>query len=55
MTALEYMKRQVEKHNRNLFIVSNRSGITEEELNNIKAKIGYYETAIKALEKEENS
>ena len=54
MTALEYMKRQAENSKRNLDMVSRKKGVTESELNNIKAKIGYYEEAAMALEKEEN-
>lgn len=52
MTALEYMKRQVEKGYRNLESASRRPGVTEQELENIRLKIGYYEAAVKALKKE---
>lgn len=54
MTALEYMKRQAESSKRNLEMVGRKKGVTENEINNIKAKIGYYEEAAKALEKEAN-
>ena len=49
MTALEFMERQVEKCNRNLAMVSGRSGATEKELENIRLKIKYYEEAVSAL------
>ena len=48
MTALEYMEKQVEKHRINY----NREilrGVPEEMLQNIRAKIGYYEAAVEAL------
>lgn len=53
MTALEYMKSQIENCKRNLDIASNRTGVTTQELNNIRTKIGYYEAAARALEREE--
>ena len=53
MTALEYMKRQAESGKRNLEMVGRKKGVTEQELNNIKAKISYYEEAARALEKVE--
>lgn len=51
MTALEYMTKQVNKHRINY----NREvlrGVPQEMLENIKAKIGYYEAAVEALGKE---
>ena len=49
MTALEYMKRQVSKHTAN-YEREARRGMPGEVLENIKAKIGYYIEAVKALE-----
>ena len=48
MTALEYMEKQLNKHRANYERESAR-GVPEEMLNNILAKIGYYEAAVKAL------
>lgn len=48
MTALEYMTKQLHKHRLNLERETKR-GVPEEMLRNIEAKIGYYESAIKAL------
>lgn len=48
MTALEYMEKQVQKHRINY----NREvlrGVPEEMLQNIRAKIEYYEAAVEAL------
>jgi hypothetical protein len=48
MTAIEYFEQQREKHQRNY----NRAvlkGAVEEELQNIKRKIGYYAEAVVAL------
>ncbi len=50
MTTIEYMKKQIEKHTRSLEKTASRSGVTEEELNNIRAKIAYYKEAVEALE-----
>ena len=50
MTALEYMEKQVKKCERNLCREFDR-GATLEVLNNIRAKIGYYEAAVEALKK----
>ena len=50
MTALEYMERQLQKHRRNFLIESDRR-VPEEQLENIRKKIGYYEAAVEALEK----
>lgn len=49
MTALEFMERQVEKCHRNLAMVSNKNGVTDKELENIRLKIKYYEEAVEAL------
>lgn len=51
MTALEYMKRQVQKHRQNFDRESSR-GVPEEMLRNIRKKISYYEAAVEALMKE---
>ena len=50
MTALEYMERQAQSHriNYNREILRN---VPEEMLQNIRAKIGYYEEAVEALKK----
>ena len=50
MSALEYMKKQVEKNNIKLSKVIAKTGVTEEEINNIRSKIGYYQEAVNALE-----
>lgn len=49
MTALEYMQRQLKKNQRNLEHEIAR-GASEEVLENIRRKIGYYEAAVEALE-----
>ena len=51
MTALEYMKRQMDKHTAN-YEREKRRGVPGEVLDNIKAKIGYYIEAVKALERQ---
>lgn len=51
MTALEYMEKQVQKHRMNYDRELAR-GVPEEQLNNIRAKIGYYEAAVDALKNE---
>ena len=48
MTAIEYMIKQLQKHRLNYDKESAR-GASEEMLQNIKNKIGYYEAAINAL------
>ena len=48
MTALEYMEKQLHKHQMNYKRESAR-GVFEEMLENIQKKIGYYEAAVKAL------
>lgn len=48
LTALEYMKRQVDKHKFNYQREVAR-GVPEEQLRNIEAKIRYYEEAVAAL------
>lgn len=48
MTALEYMERQVEKRRLNYYHEFVRE-VPEEQLHNIRAKIGYYEAAVEAL------
>ena len=51
MTTIEYMKKQIVKHTISLEKIQSRSGVTETEIANLKLKIGYYEDAVKALEK----
>ena len=48
MTALEYMEKQVQKHNAN-FNREMKRGASDEILANIAHKINYYETAVKLL------
>ena len=48
MTPLEYMKRQLFKHQTNLQRETAR-GVPEEMLKNIRAKIEYYSAAVQAL------
>ena len=50
MTALEYMKREMDKHTAN-YEREKRRGVPGEVLQNIKNKIGYFEEAVKALER----
>ena len=52
MTALEYMERQLTKHYTNLFRECER-GVPEEQTENIRKKIAYYEEAVEALKKVE--
>lgn len=51
MTALEYMQRQVVKHKLNHDREMARE-VPEEQLANIRKKIGFYEAAVEALRKE---
>ena len=48
MTALEYMEKQVKKHQLSFCREFDR-GAPDEVLENIKKKIGYYEAAVEAL------
>lgn len=48
MTALEYMEKQLLKHSRNLGREIAR-GAPKEVIDNIRLKIGYYESAVVAL------
>ena len=48
MTTLEYMEKQVQKHNMNFERESAR-GASEEVLRNIALKISYYEEAVEVL------
>lgn len=48
MTALEYMEKQVKKHQLN-FIKEFERKAPLDVLGNIRAKIGYYEDAVVAL------
>ena len=50
MTALQYMQKQLEKHKVNLHrAIAKKS--PDEEVDNIKNKISYYEAAVDALRK----
>ena len=51
MTALEYMQKQVQKHCHSLGREIAR-GAPKEVLDNLKLKIGYYESAVQALQAE---
>jgi hypothetical protein len=51
MTALEYMEKQAQRHRLNYDMESAR-GVPKEQLDNIKAKISYYEQAVEALRME---
>ena len=48
MTALEYMKKQLNKHRLNYATQLNR-GAPLEDIENIRLKIRYYEAAVEAL------
>ena len=50
MTALEYMEKQLMKHQVNYYREKNR-GASAEMLDNINRKISYYEAAVEALRK----
>ena len=50
MTALEYMEKQLHKHQMNYKRESAR-GVSKEMLENIEKKIGYYEAAVEALKR----
>ena len=54
MTALEYMEKQANKHFQNYIRAFDR-GVPDEMLENIRQKIGYYESAVEALKKEEDN
>ena len=54
MTALEYMEKQILKHRQN-FIREYDRGAPQEDLENIKLKISYYEEAIVALKERNNN
>ena len=51
--AIRYMETQIAKLKRSLDKSIRRNGVTESEINNIKCKIGYYETAVTALKKQQ--
>ncbi len=48
MTAFEYMENQLLKHRLN-FGREFARGVPEQQLENIRKKIGYYEAAVEAL------
>ena len=48
MTAIEYMTKQLEKAKRSLKAAINRKA-PQQDIDNLKAKIGYYEEAVRAL------
>lgn len=50
MTALEYMERQLQKHNQN-FEREFRRGVPNEQLYDIMEKINHYKQAVDALRK----
>ena len=50
MTALDYMKKQAASCQRNLEVARSRSTTPAQDLQNLIAKIGYYEEAVSALE-----
>ena len=52
MTALEYMEKQLMKHQVNYYREKNR-GVSVEMLDNIRLKISYYEAAVEALKNNE--
>ena len=52
MTALEYMEKQVQKHRRN-YEFRSVGGTPEKMLNDILAKVHYYDAAVEALKKED--
>lgn len=54
MTPLEYMEKQVRKQKYNLGQQTVR-GAPEADLENIRKKIGYYEAAVAALEREKDN
>lgn len=51
MTALEYMEKEARLY-RFSYNVGLARGVSEEQLNKIKAKISYYEQAVEALRME---
>lgn len=53
MTPLEYMERRIKKHRLDLEHESARRA-SPEVLENIRKKIGYYETAVEALRRDDN-
>ena len=53
MTALEYMEKQIQKNHKKYYHEHER-GASDEILDNIVAKIGYYEEAAEALRNEMN-
>ena len=50
MTALEYMEKQMQKHQQN-FEREFKRGVPNKMLYDIIAKIGYYKAAVEALRK----
>ena len=48
MTALEYMEKQLSKHQANYVRESNR-GVPDKMLNDIQSKIEHYKQAVEAL------
>lgn len=49
MTNLEYLIRQAEKAKINYNIAIKRPGVTQKELDDLKSKVRYYETAVEAM------
>ena len=52
MTPLEYMESQAEQNRAKLERAEQNGNIPDKDLENIRAKIGYYEAAVRAMEKE---
>ena len=52
MTPLEYMRRQAAINRAKLERAKQNGNIPDKDLENIRAKIGYYEAAVRAMEKE---
>lgn len=50
MDAITYMRKQAEKARNNYELAKMRRGATQKELNDLQAKVRYYESAVKALE-----
>ena len=49
MDTITYMCKQAEKARRNYNIASKRPNVTQKELDDLKSKVRYYETAVAAM------
>lgn len=47
--AIEYFKKVKAKHESSLETISKRKGVTQQEIDNVKKKIEFTETALQAL------